>query len=705
MSITSKTPQAAQTISREAMIAALETDRFTDALSIARAYAPLKQDEESWYTLASLEAAYGEVSRLEAALKKVIEIAPQNIGARYNLGVLLQQQHRAMEAISQYQIVLSHVSHPQAKSNLGLLYLETGDTTRAVEMLEQSTRDDPRLVEAKLNLGLAYIQAQRFEEAEKILSRTVEFEPANGRAWHSLGLCAEMRQDEKAAVSAYSRGVAYAPTFIDSYVRLGRILAGRGDIAQAEKIYKDGLVLSPESYELHLALGHLLSQIAANGGDYKNAYAIYVRAEAIRSDDARLHYAYGWLKFSEGKTTEAITRYERALAIDPNYQEAMAGYATVLERQGKFDDARRVIAPALASSAPHSLVLLAESQLAKTSSQKALSVERMQARVVSESNQHWRCDLYFALGKLQDELKQYDAAFAHFFAGNEIEKRPFDSNANNNFFRRIQAVYAGKPLTKVASITDQSLVPVFIVGMPRSGTSLIEQILASHPQVYGGGELTAINYLMTNFDAVASSGGFPEGATHVSEEMLARISESHLRYLRELILAAGQSGVTHVTDKMPHNFVCLGLIAQLFPNAKIIHCLRDPTDTCLSIYFQHFNTHHPYANDLQALGQYYRQYEQLMAHWRQVLPIPLFEIRYEDMVANQEALSRQLVEFIGLDWDERCLSFFSSKRNVNTPSYDQVRRPIYTQSIARWRYYEKNITPLLAALAMADVTL
>jgi hypothetical protein len=307
--------------------------------------------------------------------------------------------------------------------------------------------------------------------------------------------------------------------------------------------------------------------------------------------------------------------------------------------------------------------------------------------------------LHFALGKLQDELADYDAAFANFAAGNGIEKRPFDHLANAVFFEHIKDTYA-REKTHLAVSNNDSTVPIFIVGMPRSGTSLVEQILASHPRVYGAGELTAINYLMTHFDLLTGNATFPSGAATVSVTVLNEISHKHIKHLRALSDEAGMKDVLRVTDKMPHNFICLGLIAQLFPKAKIIHCQRDPLDTCLSIYFQHFNTHHAYANDLTALGQYYRQYDSLMKHWQAVLPstMPILNINYEALVADQATWSRRLIEFAGLDWDEACMRFFNAKRNVNTPSYDQVRKPIYTKSVERWRHYDAHIASLKHAL-------
>ena len=240
------------------------------------------------------------------------------------------------------------------------------------------------------------------------------------------------------------------------------------------------------------------------------------------------------------------------------------------------------------------------------------------------------------------------------------------------------------------------MVPVFIVGMPRSGTTLAEQILASHPQVFGAGELPDIDDISRQLERVVPGNlKYPDCMELAAADTLRAARDGYLRKLADL-----SSGAHRVTDKMPHNFEHLGLIAALFPNARIVHCIRNPLDTCLSIYFNDFNAGHGYATDLGMLGEHYNEYHRMMMHWKNVLPIKIFDLVYEDIIRDQEQISRQLLAYCGLDWDPACLEFYKNKRTVSTFSYDQVRKPIYTGSVERWRRYEKFLEPLIKALSV-----
>jgi hypothetical protein len=231
--------------------------------------------------------------------------------------------------------------------------------------------------------------------------------------------------------------------------------------------------------------------------------------------------------------------------------------------------------------------------------------------------------------------------------------------------------------------------------MPRSGTTLVEQILASHPAVFGAGELLRVGEIAQRLpSALGSRLDYPLCLADFSQQAADAAAQEYLDYLQSL--SGGEA--TRVTDKMPGNFMHLGLIDLLFPGARIIHCMRDPLDTCLSCYSQNFNGHE-YTHDLSHLGHFYRDYQRIMQHWRGVVRVPVLEVQYEALVEDPEPGSRRLIEFCGLPWDDSCLRFYENKRTVVTASYDQVRRPIYKTSTERWRNYERHIDPLKAALA------
>ncbi|HHJ16545.1 MAG TPA: sulfotransferase, partial [Gammaproteobacteria bacterium] len=305
-----------------------------------------------------------------------------------------------------------------------------------------------------------------------------------------------------------------------------------------------------------------------------------------------------------------------------------------------------------------------------------------------------RKNLHFCLGNLYDRSGDYDKAFEHYRTGNDLRKVDWDPRANSAQVDAIIRAFSREYLVTAPEAGTRSEKPVFVLGMPRSGTSLVEQILASHPAVHGAGELTDLPQLVQQLPALLPTPApYPGCAPLLNQKALDTLAG---RYLERLDALAPDA--LRVVDKMPGNFSFLGLIELLFPDARVIHCVRDPVDTCLSCYFQDFSGSQFYSYDLGHLGAFYRDYARLMAHWKQVLRIPMLEVAYEELVADQEAVSRRMIEFCGLDWDERCLQFHENRRFVATSSYDQVRRPIYSSSVDRGRHYRPHLAPLIDAL-------
>jgi hypothetical protein len=322
------------------------------------------------------------------------------------------------------------------------------------------------------------------------------------------------------------------------------------------------------------------------------------------------------------------------------------------------------------------------------------AIEYISAMLPVETLDENRRALHFSLGRIFDRLHRYGEAFEHYSAANQLAKLNYNFDDEVQLCNRLKEIFSSEHLKSLPKAGNKSERPVFVVGMPRSGTSLAEQILSSHSEIYGAGELQHMNELVGSIRGITlSKDDFPECVVELDAGQMDQLANTYLAKLDDL-----SADAPRVVDKMPNNFHYLGLIGLLFPKARIIHCLRDPRDTCLSIYFQDFNQTHAYGSDLTILGRYYREYEKLMAHWRSVVDIPLYEIHYADLVADQEKYSRELIEFCGLDWDDNCLDFYKAKRDVATASYNQVRRPMYKSSLERWRHYEPYIQPLLESL-------
>jgi hypothetical protein len=313
-----------------------------------------------------------------------------------------------------------------------------------------------------------------------------------------------------------------------------------------------------------------------------------------------------------------------------------------------------------------------------------------------------RSTLRLTLGDVLDRHGAWDAAFTHYSEGNGLRKQwleqtgqAFDPAAHSRLVDLLIATFDRAYFDQRRHFGTYSEVPVFVVGMPRSGTTLIMHILSSHSQVAGPGELKDMAHFVTDLGKNgALRGGYPRGMPFVQESQVRSMAE---RYLRRLAKLGGPA--TRVVDKMPDNFLCLGLIALLFPGARVIHCRRDPLDVCLSCYFQNFQMA-SYSHSLEDLGRYHRDYQRLMRHWQRILPLRMLDVRYEDVVGRQEKMSRELVEFCGLEWQDRCLAFHQNAQPVGTASVLQVRKPIYSHSIGRWKNYASHLEPLRRALEL-----
>jgi hypothetical protein len=303
--------------------------------------------------------------------------------------------------------------------------------------------------------------------------------------------------------------------------------------------------------------------------------------------------------------------------------------------------------------------------------------------------------LHFALGKGFDDVGDYDRAFPHFIEGCKLKRATFEYDAEQmtQHFSDIMRIFNQATMERLRGGGDPSRLPFFVLGMPRSGTTLTEQIIASHPDVHGAGELLDLMTIAQR-DVAGMGAVFPNNIPALDQAGLGAWGADYVAGLHRRAPDAGR-----ITDKMPANFLAIGLIHMMLPNAKIIHVNRNPVDTCLSCFMQLFSSRQEQIYDLAELGRYYVDYARLMGHWRSVLPAGAFlDVQYEDIVADQETQARRMIAFCGLDWNDACIDFHKSKRSIRTASVTQVRQPIYKSSVERWRPYEKFLGPLLDAL-------
>ena len=399
--------------------------------------------------------------------------------------------------------------------------------------------------------------------------------------------------------------------------------------------------------------------------------------------------------WSAGRRAEAEAAARRVIALDPSFVEAYATLARALMERGQFDEATTWLETALRVHPGYADAVFLLTLASKAHSTPAFAAQA-ESMLERDQGADDKATLHFALGKIYDDLRDYGRAFENFRAANEspAEKSSFDPAYWASCVDQVIAAFSIEFFSQRKTFGSGSNRPVFIVGMPRSGTTLVEQILASHPDVAAGGEMETMPAIAKALPSrLGTRKRYPECLTELSEAVSRELAAQYLGALDRV-----NGSAARVTDKLPLNFLNLGLIALLFPQATIIHCRRDPLDTCLSCYFARFSHHLDFTFSLAGLGAYYRGYRRMMDHWREVLPVSILDVDYEELVANQEAVSRRLIAHCGLGWDDRCLEFQKTERQVATGSLWQVRQPIYQTAVKRWQNYAPFLGPLRAAL-------
>jgi len=453
----------------------------------------------------------------------------------------------------------------------------------------------------------------------------------------------------------------------------------------------------PGELSNYIELGHVLRVT----GRRDAAEQVLLKGVGLKSNDPQTHYELGCLYHDQTKLEPASVELNLALKLNPDHIAAQQRLGEVHHALGQSSEAeacfRRVI-----TKSPHDPEAHRGLAYLKRSTEYSPDIQSMEASYKRSSKQGMdRVVLAFALGKVFEDLGRYDGSFAYYEEANRLHRNLYQFSIDQEaaFFDTYREAFSQDWLKDAAKYAIEDETPIFVIGMPRSGTSLVEQILASHSSVFGAGEV----YHSSVFDnqvAQATGRPFPQSISSVPAEILTRSAKIYVENLRA---DADQS--PRITDKLPHNFLRVGLLTAMMPHARIIHCVRDPMATCLSIFTHFFSSAHGYASDLKELGQYYRLYERLMRDWEVRFPGRMHRISYEGLVADHEGEIKQLLEYCGLPFESGCLRFHESRRAVNTPSAAQVRQPLYQSAVSRWKRYETHLQPLRAALTGGDETL
>jgi tetratricopeptide (TPR) repeat protein len=596
------------------------------------------------------------------------DMGPQSsVASAFRQAFLLHRQGKLAEAEQLYLAVLQlDPDSVETHHNLGTTLVQLNRLEEAIAHFEKALALRPDSAEARNNLGNVLVRLNRLDQSLVQFEKALEVSRFNAepyvRACYNIGVSLQALNRHKEAIPHYARAIAIKPDYAEAHNNLG-----------------DALMKCRRPEE---ALTH------------------YEKLAAIRPNLAEAHNNLGISLHALNREIEAIAQFTKALGIRPDCADTHANLGIALESLGRIDEATRAFEKAIeyAPAAARFYRWLFHSKKAVTGDRQVVAMIELAQRMMSLPLGE-QIELHFALGKVYADLKQYDLSFRHLLEGNALKRQEiaYDEGAMLRMLDRIRAVFTAEFMQSKRGLGNRSAEPIFILGMPRSGSTLIEQILASHPRVFGAGELTNFGHAVTQLaDQHSAPVPLPELIRTLADEDLVRLGTRYLGGIRNIAPNAER-----VTDKAPSNFRFVGLIHLALPNARIIHTRRDPVDTCVSCFATLFTWGQPFAYELGELGRYYRAYQRLMDHWRAVLPEGvMLEVRYEELIADFEAQTRRIVAYCGLPWDEACLAFYKTQRPVRSASAPQVYQPLYNTSVGRGNYYGDSLRPLLDALRL-----
>jgi len=600
----------------------------------------------------------GDLQQAETLYRQILQHYPQHANTLYLLGTLAYQQGQHDKARQYYlRTVEIRADYAEAWNGLGHLMQLQGKPDAAIQYFHKALDYKNNYFDALYNLAVAQHERQDLEAACKNYQRALKIRPDFAAAWNNLGNILRSQGDTERAIQYYQQALTYQNNFVEAYYNLGIAMQDKGQLEKAMQCYRQALEINPDIAEIHHSLGDVLSM----QGKLEAAKKCYQYALRINSDLAGPHYRIANILNMNGQDQAAIEHYQKALKLDRYYGAAAYELSLLIRHRDCHIDIRAIEALLKRNDLPPKQQIF----------------------------------FNFSLGNIYESKRDYDRAFKYFEAGNRAKRATYqyDIALDKALFKNIMTVFNKNFFNTHRHHGNPDYIPIFILGMPRSGTTLIEQILASHPKVAGSGENNELSLIIGGANQELIKSNFPFQAHSLnSEDINAFTTEYQQR------ISSSYPESQFITDKSLINYKFIGMIRLMFPHARLIHCWRDPLDTCLSCYKHYFSGIVNYAYDLTELGRFYLIYQELMNHWHQVLPGFIYDIHYEDLIANQEEETRKLLDYCDLPWHDDCLAFHKTARTVKTASLNQVRRPLYNKAVQHWEHYRNHLSPLLEAL-------
>lgn len=687
-------------------------------LTVQQAFALARQHEQA-----------GRLAQAETVLQRILAAQPRNAEALHRLGLLAHRTGRPEQALAFVgRAVDAAPNDARYLTNHTELCRLAGRLEAAVASGSRAVTLAPGSATAHSNLGIACYDAGDYERAETHQREAIRLEPGLAPALNNLGSIARAKDDLDGAIAWYRRAIDAAPDYLEPLNNLGSVLVRAERPAEALAPLEAALERHPDycdalcnlafaraALQQHDAALPLFRRALALRPDYAEALqglgrvhlerrefdAAVAAAEAavrLQPDSPDTHSTLGQVRTRLSDFQAAEAAYDRALALDPGAAGALVGKGVLYMEAGRLAEAEDLFNAALEAGQETLPARYYLTQVRRVAPGDA-NVEALAAAANNPDTlpELQATHVHFALGKASEDTGDFDRAFEHFSRGCALRhaRGDYDEAALATTFERLRRTLDAERLDALRGHGNPSELPIFVLGMPRSGTTLTEQILASHPDVHGAGELYDLMQ-------IASRSTLEDGATRPFDENLANLDGAHVAaWARDYVtgLQARAPEARRITDKMPANFFLVGLIHVMLPKARIVHVQRDPLDTCVSCFSRLFHHGQEHTYDLRELGRYYQRYHALMAHWRAVLPAgALFDLSYESLVADPAREIPRLIAYCGLPWNDACLAPHEHRRTVRTASVTQVREPVYTTSVSRWRRFERHLGPLVEAL-------
>ena len=630
----------------------------------------------------------GSLDEAEKVCRSVIKENSKDINFLSLLGSVLLRKNNFEEA----EIILRSVieiapDYPKAQEDLGTILLNLGKSEQALIPLQAAIELNPKSASAFFKLGGALKNLGRDEAGDAALKHAADLSPAQASLEKATKLF--IQGEHREAESLAKELVNSNPRDVNAALLLARIAIHARVYEDAEQLLRKIVKIAPR----FIVAWHDLGATLKEQGKEEEAISTLEEAIKIDQNNASTHYLYAAALALAGRTEDAVVSYKRAIKIEPTLVGAHVGLGHVLKTLGDQDGGIASYRAAIELRPNLGEIYFSLSNL-KTFRFTDQEIEDMVRRLSQESlDSESKVHFAFSLGKAFEDKKDYDKAFDYYLQGNEEHRAniTYDPVQTELAHQKMKETYNHEFIERIGKTKpgNQDPDPIFIVGLPRSGSTLLEQILASHSMVDGTSELPDLGIVSQMIANKAKGRTFPAGILNMSDDEITSLGDEYLDRTRR-----HRKGARHFTDKMPNNFAHIGLLQAILPNAKIIDARRHPLGSCVGSFKQHFAKGQTFTYDMFELGEFYIQYDELMAHWDEMLPGKVLRVQYEDVVRDLETQVRRILEYCELPFEENCVNFHETKRSVRTASSEQVRQPIYDQSLNTWERFDKHIGDL-----------